>query len=279
MILATDLDRTLLPNGHEPYDGSLPRFFYLVKEKEFTLVYVTGRSLELFHEAQKEFAIETPHYLLADVGSSLYVRDGDGLIPDAGWATYLQNKTPRWSTETMQNAIAFEGLRLQEEEKQKKYKLSYYLDTDRDTDHVIESIQTIIRDELQIDATVIYSVDPLTGDGLVDILPRVATKVTGLEFLRERLSLEKGAVIYCGDSGNDILPLSNGYRSVLVANAHEDARMKIEQRVSDAGLAETLYIADGSLHSKLNGNYSSGILEGLLHLGIIEATDLTRDAG
>jgi len=56
MIIVCDLDRTLVPNGAEEYDGSLEEFYERVSGlRDAVLVYATGRNLELFKEAEKEY--------------------------------------------------------------------------------------------------------------------------------------------------------------------------------------------------------------------------------
>jgi hydroxymethylpyrimidine pyrophosphatase-like HAD family hydrolase len=44
-VIATDLDRTLIPNGNQPYDKSMERFSKIVQDYDCPLIYVTGRDL------------------------------------------------------------------------------------------------------------------------------------------------------------------------------------------------------------------------------------------
>ncbi len=274
IILATDLDRTLLPNGHEFYDGSLPQLFNLVHQYNFLLVYVTGRSIDLFYEAQDTYGIETPAYLLADVGSTLYVAQQGLLVEDEVWATHLRQHTKRWDVAAFIDALKPTALRLQEPEKQKEFKLSFYCDEPTQTAAKAADVESVLHDKLQVEARVVHSIDPLTNQGLVDILPEAATKVGALEFLREKLGVTKDQVVYCGDSGNDVLPLSNGYRSIAVHNIHEAAWQEVVQRNTERGFQKQLYRATGTLIPQLNGNYSSGVIEGLVHFGLVDQESL-----
>ena len=55
-ILATDLDRTLLPNGSWPPDsGAIDLFNELTARHEVLVVYVTGRNLRLTEDAIEEY--------------------------------------------------------------------------------------------------------------------------------------------------------------------------------------------------------------------------------
>ena len=54
-ILATDLDRTLLPNGHWPADpGAIALFNELTERHDVLVVYVTGRNLSLAEAAIRQ---------------------------------------------------------------------------------------------------------------------------------------------------------------------------------------------------------------------------------
>jgi len=71
-ILATDLDRTLLPNGSWPADpGAIDLFNDLTERHGVVVVYVTGRNLALSEDAIREYGIRHPHVLIGDVGTSI----------------------------------------------------------------------------------------------------------------------------------------------------------------------------------------------------------------
>jgi hypothetical protein len=53
-------------------------------------------------------------------------------------------------------------------------------------------------------------------------------------------------------------------KSILVANAHLAIKEKIQLEMNQLALKNSIYIAKGT-SSKLNGNYSTGILEGIFH--------------
>ena len=58
-ILATDLDRTLLPNGSWPPDpGAIDLFNELTEKHDVLDVYVTGRNLALTQKAIKEYGAD-----------------------------------------------------------------------------------------------------------------------------------------------------------------------------------------------------------------------------
>ncbi len=269
ILLATDLDRTLLPNGPLPDDGGIPALFAALKDVPYKLAYVTGRNLDLVREAQKEYGVPTPDYLIAEVGTVLYRKDAGALVPDARWEASITSSEPNWVRDRITSVIGSpNGLALQEDWKQNPFKISYYLHDHAEKDAVLARIDEALA-QVAVRASVLWSVDPLAGNvGLIDVLPEVATKATALEFLRAQENLTKEKVVYCGDSGNDILPLTRCYTSILVKNAPEDVKEKVRQLVEETGCADRLYIAVGAERS---GNYASGILEGLVRFGIVSA--------
>lgn len=265
MILATDLDRTLLPNGKDEYDGSLPRFFEAVRKLKPTLMYVSGRNLDLLEEAEDQHGIEKPDYFLGEVGTVMYRKADGALRRDGEWDRYIKEHQPNWERALIVERIGMRGvLELQEGWKQNPYKVSYYLRDAARKDEVLGKLDIAI-EELGLKANVVWSVDPIQEVGLIDILPATATKVGAIEFLREKIGEDKSDVVYCGDSGNDILALTAGYKAIVVKNAPEEVKREVAEMNNENDYP--YYIATGA--GEGNGNYSSGILEGLRHYGYI----------
>ena len=113
-----------------------------------------------------------------------------------------------------------------------------------------------------MEASLIWSVDEPEQIGLLDILPRNATKLHAIEFLQQRLGYGQDEVIFAGDSGNDLSVLASPIRSVLVANAEADIRQQAQQLAERNGCSDTLYLAREDSFP-LGGNYSAGILQGV----------------
>lgn len=262
MLIATDMDRTLLPNGKQEYDGSMEKLKSILKEHGFTLAFVTGRHLGLIRDAMKEYDTPRPDYIISDVGTMMY----EGQTPVEEWNALIKDQTKGWDVEKFRQSMQGLALRLQEEDKLNEYKLSYYMDKPYDV-QLVKRITKTIRG-ICSDAVVVYSVDEAHDVGLIDILPKVATKLGALEFLRNRLGLEKKEVYYCGDSGNDILPLTFGYKAILVRNAITDVRDTVRQLSIQKNIINNLHIAKGM--GSLNGYYVSGIIEGLIKYGVID---------
>lgn len=264
-LLATDLDRTLIPNGEAPESpGARNLFATWVEARELELVYVTGRSLALVEEAIEVCALPRPDGVLADVGSSLYHREGAGWTLDEAWESHLALDWPPDARESLPSILADESeLELQEPEAQRPFKLSFY--TPRDLD--VEALRRRALPRLEghgLRSVIVFSVDEAAGVGLVDVLPARGTKRGALEFLIEAGEWSLDDVLFAGDSGNDLEVLVSPIPSVLVANADEALRARVRREAEERGTADRLHLARGGVLG-LNGNYAAGILEGWVH--------------
>jgi len=267
-VLATDLDRTLIPNGHDEFNGDMPTFFETVETAGLDLWYVTGRSLEQFREGQENYDIRDPEYLLSEVGTVVYRYTDNGLQQMPEWVEHVRSSNPGWDTERIREVLPLEGgVRLQEENNQNEFKVSLYVDDHDRKDELIEALRENLT-RLNVNPEIIWSFDPLKDNvGLLDILAGGATKLGALEFLREYNELTKDDIVFAGDSGNDLLALTFGYYAIVVHNAPDEVKEEVCAKNTEQDLMDRTYIAEGDDES--NGNYSSGILEGLRHFEVI----------
>lgn len=262
ILLATDLDRTLLPNGAQPESPEArPRLRRLVAHPEVILVYVTGRHRALVQQAMAEYDLPPPDFVIGDVGTCLYTLERNEWLLDRFWSLRLADDYRHADL-----ARALEGLaelRLQEADRQTPCKLSYYAPVTDDPDNLLARVRDrLVRTGAR--CNVIWSVDETTATGLLDILPAGASKLHALEFLRGQLEVPLERTVFAGDSGNDIEVLESTVPAVLVANAREDVRVAALDRAAALGNSARLHIARGGW-SGLNGNYAAGILEGVAH--------------
>ena len=231
-ILATDLDRTLLPNGSWPPDpNAIELFNELTAAEGLFVVYVTGRNLSLTEKAIAQYGVRHPDVLCGDVGSSIRnYRNGKWEF-DEGWVDRVHQRCPRWDGDAIQSALEnIEGMRVQEPEHLNQFKLSYYVDHTR-REEILKRVDDKVKD--RYDEVAVYSFDSLDGKGLLDFLPSAATKQTALEYVAEIHDVPRGEVVFCGDSGNDIFPLTAGFRGVLVRNADDQLVENVRSAMAD----------------------------------------------
>jgi hypothetical protein len=225
---------------------------------------VTGRNLALTENAIREFGIRYPDVLIGDVGTSIRLYEPGGWKPHTGWHEHVRRMSPRWNADAIRSAVAgLSGLAEQEAEHCGPFKQSYYVDHEN-REVILESIDTRVRGGF--DEVIVYSFDSQTGKGLLDLLPHSATKQTALEFIADEFGAEKQDVVFCGDSGNDVFPLTAGFSGVLVRNADEQLVASVRQaQARQPGLK--VYFAKGSFEG-LSGYYTSGVIEGACHYGL-----------
>jgi len=268
-ILATDLDRTLLPNGHWKSDSEAINLFNELTERQSVLVvYVTGRNLALTENAIKDFGVRYPDILCGDVGTSIRKYENGEWKFDDGWITHVKHASPRWDAAAIRDAVAgLDGLREQEREHLNQFKQSYYVEHDK-SHEVLKKLDGLVKGKF--DEVIIYSFDSQDGKGLLDFLPASATKQTALEYVAEEFGAAKEEVVFCGDSGNDIFPLTAGFCGVLVRNADDQLVENVKKAMDeDPGLK--VYFAKGDFKG-LQGYYTSGVIEGAYHYGIFDDT-------
>ncbi len=265
LLLCTDLDRTLIPNGAEPESpGARERFAGFVARESVTLAYVTGRHRALVEQAISDYALPLPDYVIGDVGTSIYAVSGDGWDQVGEWQQVIGAD---WAGADHASLAALLGgiewIRLQEPEKQNRFKLSYYAPPDLDQEALIERIRSRLA-PTGVKASLVWSIDEAAGLGLLDILPANATKYHAVVFLMGLTGHDETTTLFAGDSGNDLEVLASAIPSVLVANGHRAVRAEAQRLAEAGGHRERLYEAIGGWGG-MNGNYSAGILEGVAH--------------
>lgn len=269
-ILATDLDRTLLPNGSwEADEEAIDLFNELTEKQGILVVYVTGRNLALTENAIREYGVRYPDVLCGDVGTSIRKYGNGGWQFDDGWVAHVRRTSPKWDAAGIREAVSgIDGMREQEAEHLNQFKQSYYVEHDRN-DTVLKQVEERVKG--RFDEVIVYSFDSQDGKGLLDFLPASATKQTALEYVATAYKTAKEDVVFCGDSGNDIFPLTAGFRGVLVRNADDQLVANVHKAIAEnPGLKA--YFAKGGFRG-LNGYYTSGVLEGAFHYGILEDAD------
>lgn len=265
LLICTDLDRTLIPNGPQPASPqAMPLFRKLISRPGIKLAYVTGRDKKLVMDAISRFNLPVPDYAVTDVGAAVYDIQSGRWRRQTDWDQRIcrdwKNKSPK------DLAVFLSDLpqcRLQEEEKQGLYKLSYYVPLNINPGILADEIQLRMTQH-GLQTNTIWSIDEQKRTGLLDILPVSADKRKAIEFLIKANSFDYARTVFSGDSGNDQAVLSSPIKSVIVANASPELKSQIRKQVGATVFSDRLYIARGG-YLNMNGNYAAGILEGINH--------------
>jgi len=263
ILLLSDLDRTIIPNGEQPESAAArPLLRRLAARPEIELVYVSGRDLGLVKAAMAEYGLPWPNYAVCDVGTSIYRRkEGEWLEIDEWGRTLRDVFSPELRDRLVRALTPCPFLSMQEEEKQGTYKLSYYWDPDKGNPEAEVAARL---GELRERINLVLSVDEVRNRGLLDLLPQNADKLYAVRFLRRFLGVEPARTVFAGDSGNDLEVMASEIPAVLVANATDEVRREAVSRADAFGNSDRLYLASGGFMG-MNGNYSGGVIEGLVH--------------
>lgn len=268
IFLATDLDRTILPNGNQPESSTaLPTFRQLVVRPEIILAYVSGRSQRLQQEAIHEYQLPLPDYAIGDVGTTIYqVGTSENWQPITAWEEEIAID---WAGNNWSDIYALfkevEGLRLQQDtpDQQNKFKVSFYTDKNINKEILLKTMQQKVAGT-DLKLSFIFSIDELQQVGLLDVLPESATKLHAVQFLRNNLAISDEQTVFAGDSGNDIPVLTSGLKAIMVKNTRAEVQTEVKAIAQNKGIANRIYTAQGNWHG-MNGNYSAGVLEGFFH--------------
>ncbi|MBM9520242.1 HAD-IIB family hydrolase [Desulforhopalus vacuolatus] len=273
VLLCTDMDRTVIPNGRQPeHPDARQRFRQLCALEELCLVYVTGRHRQLVQQAIVSWQLPQPDYAVTDVGTKIYRLVRGEWREMLSWQKQIASDWRGKTHEELQQALQFcPELVLQERSRQNNFKLSYYLPLSANREHIFAAVENQLT-QLGVDASLIWSIDEPEQIGLLDVLPRHATKLHVIEFLQHHLGYEHHEVIFAGDSGNDLPVLVSPIQSVLVANAEPEVRQQAQSGARKNGCTHALYLAQENF--SLGGNYAAGVLQGVLFFAPQTGTQL-----
>lgn len=254
-LLACDLDGTLIPTTDER--GGIGRFREALAGWDgVALAYVTGRHRALAAEGIRDFALPAPRWLACDVGTSLYHWDAGRLREDPGFRNLLLEQAGDWNAQDIRERLTrVEGVVLQEAEKQGEFKASFLFDP---------RAEPALRQDPAVTgagngpaSTLVWSLDPITGRGLLDILPPGAGKANAVQYLQGHHGLTLDQVTYAGDSGNDRDALLQGGFGILMANAPGSLVDEIRREARRLGFADRIHVPGDP--------FADGVVEGVRH--------------
>ncbi len=179
-----------------------------------------------------------PDVIISSVGSEIYYNNKNELLYSKGWDAHISYQ---WNRKKLVELLSkFEFLEYQEEETQRKFKVSYYTS---DAPQNLNKIKDILFKN-RIKANVIFS-----HGQFLDILPYRASKGKAIRYLSYRWNIPYENILVAGDSGNDAEMLKGELLGVVVANYSSEL--------------ETLKGGKRIFFAKRN--YAGGIIDGINH--------------
>ena len=260
-LLASDLDGTLIPSVGHPDDGGVAELRQAVERTADVIVaYVTGRSRAQALDGIRRHELPPPALLVCDVGTSVFVLEEDEYVPDPGYRELmleaLGGADPAGARELLGE---LEDLELQGEHSQTEFKLSYYTPADARGEELAALAREMLGESGQFN--VVHSVDPHVQRGLLDVLPAGVAKDVAVRYLHDRSGVAEHALVYAGDSGNDLAAMLSGYNVIVVGNAADALKETIRRQAEARSIAERVHFAEA--------RYAAGVLEGCRRFGIL----------
>jgi sucrose-phosphate synthase len=205
-FIISDLDGTLVEGSDA---RGLKEFTQWILENKTRVVFgvASGRNKHITAHAFAEYELPKPDILICSAGSEIYYTEK--FIPDKGWENHINYQ---WKRSELQRAFAdFPGIRLQEDDAQWRFKLSYYVDDGFNDDDMADLYKFL--DDLKLRAKVL-----LTDNHFLDLLPFRASKGSAVRYLSYKWKIPLERFITAGNSGNDEDMLKGKTNGIVVAN-------------------------------------------------------------
>jgi sucrose-6F-phosphate phosphohydrolase len=231
--LISDIDGTLLGDD-EALQVLVDRIASL--RPHLRVAYATGRMYPSVREALTESALPQPDAVICAVGTEIHRYPSGQVVQE--WHDRLGRD---WSAERVRQLLGGQpDVELQPDDCQSDLKASFYW---RDVPpQRLDDVRMRLR-EAGLRAEIIYS-----SNRDLDVLPAGANKGTAAAFLASVWGIPPERVMVSGDSGNDRALFEQGFRGIVVANAHAELKELAGPHVYQA-----------------RRPFAGGILEGLEH--------------
>jgi sucrose-phosphate synthase len=202
-LFVTDIDHTLIgeDNTH------LKTLLAALKANRSTVGFVvaTGRTIESVRGHLEKYGVEGVDVLITSVGAEIYY--GPRLQQSRSWESHIAAK---WEPAKIRRALrSLPYLTYQEEDTQRRFKISYYMEPGKD--RLAEIHNRLLNKKCKYN--LVYS-----HDQYLDILPYRASKGKAIRFLCYKWEIPLRNIVVSGDSGNDEEMLRGEPSAIVVAN-------------------------------------------------------------
>ncbi|MFD2919677.1 HAD family hydrolase [Terrimonas rubra] len=237
LFVITDLDGTLVDGADTE---GLEAFTKWIRDNQAQVVFglASGRNRIITEQAIEKYNLPFPDMLICSAGTEIYYTDK--LIPDKGWESHIDNQ---WKREELLEALKrFPGIRLQEEDAQWPFKLSYYVE-DYFNENDLSDLYKFL-DDNKFRAKIL-----LTDNKFLDLLPFRASKGSAVRYLSYKWNQPLHQIITAGNGGNDKDMLSGKTKAIVVSNYSPE--------LEELKKYKSIYFAKNRI--------AAGVLEGIQH--------------
>ncbi|MCZ7602412.1 MAG: HAD-IIB family hydrolase [Melioribacteraceae bacterium] len=239
-FMVFDIDDTLLGNK-----DAAERMKEVILENSDHIGFgvATGRTIESAKSVLAENNFVLPDLIISSVGSEIYYRNKEEYVFSTGWESHIAQG---WKREQIVDSLSdFDFLEYQEEDTQRNFKVSYYIDNAEKNYRKV--VNTLVRNKIKANCIISHK-------NYLDILPARASKGRAVRYIAYRWNLLHNNILVAGDSGNDEDMLTGELLGVVVGN-HGDELNKLKSR-------RRIYFA--------KAERSDGIIEGLEYYKFLE---------
>ncbi|MGJ8652534.1 MAG: HAD-IIB family hydrolase [Opitutaceae bacterium] len=245
-LIIADIDNTLTGD-----DDAMHAFFKLINEAEDNIGFgiATGRRYEEVIAMMDEYKIPQPEVLITSVGTEIYY--GKNYTLDKSWQKHIDF---RWEPDRIREVLlGIEGLHLQEDCEQSRYKISFGIDPE--VAPKVSVIKRIMR-ENGLRAKVVYSLGMF-----LDVIPFRAGSGISIRHMAFKWGFPLENILVAGDSGNDEEMLAGNTLGVVVGNySPELKKLKKYPRV---------YFSDA--------DHAAGIMDGIEYYQFLDTITIPND--
>ncbi len=234
-LIMTDIDNTLL--GDENAKNEFMDILHCLPHNVGFGV-ATGRTVQSTLKVLKENNIPLPDLVISSVGSEIYYNHKSELIYSKGWDAHISHM---WRGELIIDLLKqFDFLKCQEEDTQRKFKISYYMEENEENLNKIKDV--LFQNKIKFNMV-------FSHGQFLDILPYRASKGKAIRYLSYRWNIPYENILVAGDSGNDEEMLKGEMLGVIVANySHELEVLRDRKRIYFSKRTFAGGIIDGIKH-------------------------------
>ena len=231
-LMVFDIDETLLGDS-----DSAIQLKQLIGQASSRVGFgvATGRTIDSAREVLIKNHFTLPDVIISSVGSEIYYKSGEDYNYETGWDAHISQQ---WKRSQIVDLLSnFKFLGLQENEAQRKHKISYYVDPDKFDYELI--FELLVKNKIK--ANIIFS-----HGSLLDILPPRASKGRAIRYLSYKWNIPLDSILTAGNSGNDEDMLTGDLLGIIVGNySPELSKLKGRRNIYFSGKQYSAGIIDG----------------------------------
>ncbi|MBS1746244.1 MAG: HAD-IIB family hydrolase [Bacteroidetes bacterium] len=235
LFVVCDIDGTLMEGDNIVGLDLLKK--WIQDNQDIAFGVASGRNRQLTEDALNKLGLHSD-VMICSAGSEIYYTDK--YILDSGYERHINYQ---WKREELIDTLAsFKSIRMQGEDAQWPFKISYYVKEDFNEDELNMLYKFLDENEIRVKIL-------LTENKYLDILPFRAGKGNSVRYLSNKWNLPIENFITAGNSGNDKDMLKGKTKGIVVANYSPE--------LEPLKKSKDIYFAKHPL--------AAGVLEGIKH--------------